>query len=398
MLKRFSRRALYELVWSKPMREAAAENGISDVGLVKVCRGAAIPTPPQGHWNKVRAGKRTFQVDLPPRPPGVPDEVTFGGSHYGGWAGYRAEPEGDEEADPPTPPVFEEELDSVLERIRKSVVRVSLPKTLASPQPLIGRLLDADEARRRQQLERSYSWDAPIFDSPFEKRRLKVLNAIFVALSHEGYKPSIQGKEARDLSVSIGKHQVSFDLDGASHKKRENWRYENRPLPKFAPDEKLRLEISRPIQVPGMQWSWVDGEQKLESDLTQIVICLIFAGEIRYREHMQQSYEWDIKRQQERREERRKRKEESERQERLRLEREERARIESLFQESKNLRRAREIRQYVAAVRAAAGSELALVGPRLESWASWATALADQLDPLQPARLVEKFGGDSESA
>lgn len=395
MLKRFSRRALYDLVWSKPMREAAAENGISDVGLVKVCRSAAIPTPPQGHWNKVRAGKRTVQCELPPRPPGVPDEVTFGGSRYG-WGGYRAEPEGEEEEDQPTPPVFEEDLGSMLARIQKSLGRVSLPKTLASPHLLIGRLLDADEDRRRQQLERSYSWDVPIFDSPFEKRRLRVLNAIFVALSHEGYKPSIQGKEARDLSVSIGRQQVSFDLDGASHKKRENWRYENRPLPKFAADEKLRLEISGPIQVPEMQWSWVDGDQKLESKLTEIVVCLIFAGEIRYREHMQHSYEWEIERQQEQREERRKRKEEAERQERLRLEREERARVQKLFQETNNWRRAREIRQYVAAVRAA--GELTLVGPRLESWSAWATGLADQLDPLRPARLAEKFRGDNEPA
>lgn len=58
------REALYELVWSKPMRTAAAELGLSDVGLKKRCRSWAIPVPPQGYWNKAQAGHR-----LPPRPP-----------------------------------------------------------------------------------------------------------------------------------------------------------------------------------------------------------------------------------------------------------------------------------------------------------------------------------------
>lgn len=103
MLKRFSRRALYELIWSKPMRDAAAENSISDVGLVKICRAAGIPTPPQGHWNKLRAGKPTVQIELPPRPPGVSDEVTFGGGNYY-TAGYRTQPESQEDYPPPVLP------------------------------------------------------------------------------------------------------------------------------------------------------------------------------------------------------------------------------------------------------------------------------------------------------
>lgn len=53
-----TRRQLYDLIWSKPMREAAAEIGISDVGLKKVCVRHRVPVPPQGHWNKVHAGQK----------------------------------------------------------------------------------------------------------------------------------------------------------------------------------------------------------------------------------------------------------------------------------------------------------------------------------------------------
>jgi hypothetical protein len=391
MIKQFSRRALYELIWSKPMREAAAENGISDVGLVKVCRGAAIPTPPQGHWNKVRAGKPTVQIELPPRPPGVPDEVTFGGASYY-TAGYPQGPQSEDEEPQFVPPHFEEDLPPILERIRKSVGRVSIPKTMASPHPLIARLLQANDARRKERLESGYSfsWNAPLFESPFERRRLKVLNAIFIALLHEGYKPSIEGKEARNVGVTIGKQHVDFDLDGASQKKPEGWRYDGCPPPQFGPDEKLRMEISHPKEAPEMRWSWLDGDQKLETQLTEIVVCLIYAGEIQYRAHAQSTYEWQLERQQHRREERRKQKEEAERQERLRLERQERTRVQGLFQEANNWRRAREIREYVTAVeKAGARSSTSLDRRRLDDWSRWALGLADRLDPLRAGRLEE---------
>ncbi len=52
-----TRRQLFDLVWSKPMRDAAAEAGISDVGLKKVCVRHRVPIPPQGYWNKVHAGR-----------------------------------------------------------------------------------------------------------------------------------------------------------------------------------------------------------------------------------------------------------------------------------------------------------------------------------------------------
>jgi hypothetical protein len=43
-----ARKQLYDLIWSKPMRDAAAEIGISDVGLKKVCVRHRVPVPPQG--------------------------------------------------------------------------------------------------------------------------------------------------------------------------------------------------------------------------------------------------------------------------------------------------------------------------------------------------------------
>ena len=62
-----TRRELYDLVWSKPLRDVAADLGISDVGLAKVCERHRVPRPEQGYWNKIHAGKlakRSVFVDV----------------------------------------------------------------------------------------------------------------------------------------------------------------------------------------------------------------------------------------------------------------------------------------------------------------------------------------------
>lgn len=67
ILPTLSRQALYDLVWSKPMKMLAAEHGISDVGLKKVFAKAAIPAPDRGYWAKRAAGRPTRQPPLGPR-------------------------------------------------------------------------------------------------------------------------------------------------------------------------------------------------------------------------------------------------------------------------------------------------------------------------------------------
>jgi hypothetical protein len=54
-----TRRAMYDLVWSRPMTKAAEDLGISDVGLKKICDKHRVPTPPRGYWAKRDAGKPT---------------------------------------------------------------------------------------------------------------------------------------------------------------------------------------------------------------------------------------------------------------------------------------------------------------------------------------------------
>jgi hypothetical protein len=45
-IESLSRRQLYDLVWTTPIRKLAREFGLSDVGLAKTCRRYDIPRPP----------------------------------------------------------------------------------------------------------------------------------------------------------------------------------------------------------------------------------------------------------------------------------------------------------------------------------------------------------------
>ena len=60
-----TRQQLYDLVWSKPVRDVAKDFGMSDVALAKRCRAVRVPIPPRGYWARVAAGQKPRKVPLP---------------------------------------------------------------------------------------------------------------------------------------------------------------------------------------------------------------------------------------------------------------------------------------------------------------------------------------------
>jgi len=61
----FTRKQLYDLVWSKPLSHLAKDYNISDNGLRKICKKHNIPLPKMGHWQKIQYGKQVKVVLLP---------------------------------------------------------------------------------------------------------------------------------------------------------------------------------------------------------------------------------------------------------------------------------------------------------------------------------------------
>ena len=384
MAKRLSRKELYELVWSEPMKILAPRFGISDVALKKACTRAEIPTPGLGHWAKKAARKGTSQVVLAERPPGMDDEVVVGagvGYWHSGWS--------EEEllAALPPRPEFEEPIESVRERIAKTVGKLTVPREVRLWHPAIDKLLKEDEQRRERQRASSYpsSWDAPLFDTPLERRRLRVLNSLVLATGMMNGKLAISDHEGRSIEFSFYQRRVGIRLDQLRRAKRRG-HAANSP---DADEAKLSLSILESSHSENERIAWQDDEQgKVETRIAEIAIQIILTAELQYREGTIRSHEWRVQRKGELEEEEREKKCQAERAERERQKRLEQARIDRLLKSAAAFQRAEVIRKYVEAIRSAQTDNSACSREELEGWSQWALAEADRIDPVVGCKFL----------
>lgn len=72
----FTRKGLYDLVWSKSLLSLSKEYQISDNGLRKICKRMNIPIPMKGYWQKPSYFKEKNKIKLPTKFEGT-DKVTL---------------------------------------------------------------------------------------------------------------------------------------------------------------------------------------------------------------------------------------------------------------------------------------------------------------------------------
>ncbi len=392
MAHSLTRQELYDLVWSEPMKKLAPGFGMSDVALAKACRRADIPVPERGYWARLQAGKPVIKPPLPPRGLGMADTVAVGESPYETHTELVSrmlnEPI-------PPPPAFPEDLTDVTERVRKMVRKVAAPHPAHRLHPLVAGLLDEDDRRREGTAGSSYPLlsDAPLFDLRLERRRLRLLNALFLALQRCGARPWVRDRQGRETGVQVGQQNVAFRTERIG---------ERRPAARSSPTgrtrrrEKLRLTIgSREAGSGGKSWE-DSADAKLEQQLTDIVVEILVTGETNYRAGALAAHEWWLRRRAELEEEARRRTEEAERRERERLGKLEQERVEHLLNEAENWRRAADLRAFVESVRVASQASTSFAADTLERWAAWVLALADRIDPIRAGRIpgenVEQAG------
>jgi hypothetical protein len=379
MSHRFTRLELYHLAWSEPMRTLAARFGVSDVWLAKACRRADIPVPERGYWARLRVRAKVTQRPLPARGLGVSDMVRVGERRFESY--LRAEDHVLSEPIP-APPTFDEDLRSVEQRVRQLVGKVAAPHPKTRLHPLTSRLLDEDERRRQTRASRSYPWpsDAPLFGLPIERRRLRLLNAVFLALQRCGATPWIHDRPGSDTGVTVGDQEISFTLDRVTERAPARGKSGDKTSKSR---ETLQFTIGhRTSMEPRTAWE-DSADRNLEQCLTEIVVELLVAGEARYRERALYTCEWWIRRREELDEEDRSYKAEQVRKERERVAKLEKERLERLFAAADAWRRANDLRTFVAAVKAANREVAELTArERLERWVKDALQAADRLDPL----------------
>jgi hypothetical protein len=340
--------------------------GISDVAIAKHCRKADIPIPERGYWNKLHAGHKVARTPLPPRDLATINVIEMGGAlppelkaRITGEPGIEGEPES---------------MDVLAERFRKRLGKVRLSRDLTRADRAIAKLLNRDEAIRQKMASSSFYWEKPLFESSYERRRLRILNSIFLAFARVGGGCAyIRDREAREISIS-GPAGVSMILDSPKKRQARNRRSDDADA-----KDKLELRAEGGRHHPDIVSNWIDDDAgKLEDKLTEIVIGLAMVSERESRRWQAEMAEWQRKREEEEAEARRNAKEKAEREARERIAADEKARCDGLLTEAKNWRSARLIREYVGARRA---SEAAQV-PELENWARWALKEADRMDPL----------------
>ena len=387
MTELLTRKALYDLVWSEPMKTISERFGISDVALKKICVRATIPTPDRGYWAKKDAGKQTFQPEFPARPPGMTDQILIGKADHGSYNNWgwnredRLRPIG-------PPPEFLEAIEAVKARIAENLGRVSVPRKVGNWHGAIDRLLKEDDKRREKQLNDPYpmSWDKPLFDSPFERRRLRILNSLFFAVAKMNGKSSVHGREAREIRVSFFQQHLSLSLD---RPKRSRGRSGFSTSDSESRDMKLCLSILKGCGSEQSIVMWQDeDDQKLESRMTDIAIQVILTAEIEYRDGALRQYQWRVQRKAELEEEERKRKLEAERAEKERLKRIEQGRVDRLLRDAAAFHQAGTIRKYVEAIRLAQALESSSLPEAVEKWSQWALTQADRIDPAIGERFL----------
>lgn len=385
MAERISRKDLYDLVWSEPLVTLAARFKISDVALRKTCQKAAIPTPERGYWARKDAGQKCPVPSLPERPPAMGDEVLVAGGQYAWQRQWSRE----ELLGPlPPPPTFDTPLEAVRAQIARSIGEVKVPREVRVWHPAIQRLLREDEARRENQKKFSYSWDSPLFDSPAARLRLRLLNALFVAVGrcNGAARPD---KDAKSAVLSFYRQHVNIALGTSVH-------LEKRSASRSTPKEGGSwLAIRESWGSTKDLKTWRDaGGTKLESQLTKIAIEIVLLAEARYRGGVESEYAWRVKRKADLEEEDRKRTLEAERAEAERKKKLEQARIDRLLRDAAAFEQASVIRRFVEGIRNQAGAALAASAEELDRWSSWALAQADRVDPAVGGKFLTSMTGE----
>jgi hypothetical protein len=301
------------------------------------------------------------------------DEVEIGGGH-----GYYYRSWTDEEllGPLPAPPIFGTTLESVRERIIKTIGKVTIAREVTSWHPAVARLLKNDDKLREKALTSTYvfHWEKPQFESPSACRKLRILNALFFATGKFHARPRPDRDAVRSSLWIYGQH-LWIKLAPSKWKN---------------VDEKLSLSIVAGYGSDRELASWSDGEEgRIEKRLGEIAIEIVYRAEVSYREGVERRFEWRKERKAQLEEERRQQQLAAERAERERIARLQRERIEKLLGQAAAFEQARTIRQYVESICRTTTESLEVPADRLDAWATWALVEADRIDPSLNGRFLE---------
>lgn len=382
----YRRSELYDQVWSEPMQTVAKRYGVSGVALAKMCRKMRVPYPGRGYWAQIAAGKKSRRPLLPTLTDGVKAEISI----------TRHVPD-------PRIVSVSPETEKKIEAEKAPEATIVVATTLESPHKLVA---SAEKRLRREKTQdgivscrKARCLDISVAPESID-RALRIMDAVIRALDARGLKVDvteeakfdqnwnrINGTEpANATRVRVDGEWLYFSLSerkkehrpppptpprSLSEEARRHWARINRPAIVRTPSGQLILTL-KVNDDRGHHSVWKETHRKpLESCLNEFVAALYVAAE-------------DIKKERAAVERRRlEREDEQQRAYKESMQRYEDERHAKLFREKiENRRFARELRQYVADVRALLAKGECNASADFEKQLSWADTYANRIDPV----------------
>ena len=391
--KVISRRALYDLVWSKAVTKLADDFGLSDVGFAKLCKRNNIPRPPRGYWAMLQVGKAPPKTRLPMPSQNWDIEIS---PHKVGAKDLLTKEDGAAFLKEDAPVVVAETLHDAHPLVRSSlpVLRIATCDSEGVLKPVPGCL-------------------HVCVSKPRLRRALLIMDALIRNFEKCGCVVKCSDEECATFASILGV-DVPFRIDEYITEKRRKGEDVTASIssgPEFILHRQLhfrtmvpsgRLAVSvdvnrcRGYNRGGLRFRWSDGaRQRIEDHIKDFVVA---AAQIASAMKVQQD-EW-AKWEQERNAER----ERAAEAERRRLDmvakiKGEQKRVDELMGEAEAWQDCRRLRDYIEAVRMKALAQGKDVGADSETgkWLAWAEKQADRLDPLKesPSSILdeaEKYG------
>jgi hypothetical protein len=365
-----TREALYEEVWSAPATIVSPRYGLSDAGLLKVCKRLQIPVPGRGYWARVQAGRSVRKPPLPALASGrrlgptplSPDEVAL-----------RAR------------------VQEAVLQTRESQPQISVPSDLVEPHALV-----RAAASRLKQRE---GWDHPagVRSAPKEvlnlqvtmnslDRALRLMDTLLKALEPSGFTARVDEEKGATLLVGEGTTLSISIIEQVRRTVHTPTRAEQQARDRYYNFSSPRVRGKYP-EIPQFDWTatgrltlevgtwpsrkWNDTEHgHIDARMREIIPVIVGLAVAKRateaeQERRQQAYEEALARYEAH----------------MQARHDEQFQLRELVRDAARLQRATRVREFIAAVEDRARQDGEYTAEK-QQWVTWARAKADWLDPL----------------
>jgi hypothetical protein len=312
------------------------------VGLAKICKKYNVPRPTYGYWAKLDRDQKADQVPLP-EPQNNPSLTIH--PHEG--------PNAIQDS------AVRQEVAATLERLGAALPTITVPHRLSNPHRLIQETMDA----AREAKERQGGWthresgkrciNVAVSDEQWQ-RSLTIMDTLFKALEQQGHRVMVESDGYPGSRTFVEINGIKVEMKLSEHK------------------QGLRLSIEE--YATGMRKTWQDSERRRVEDILPkfIEALILIAAKLRERDMERQRRQEELERQRQQREVE------------IAAYKAEEQRVNKLYTESAAWCKAKQIRDYVEAVRSDLLKKQGNIEPGSEAarWLAWALQQADRLDPL----------------